>query len=68
MRAIKAFIKGHPVATYFLLAFAISWGGILLVVARRWHRLERVCQLPCWGGSGFPPGSPWLRTPLPPVQ
>ena len=32
MISIRAFIKGHSVATYFVLAFAISWGGILLVV------------------------------------
>src|SRR5512143_1056480 len=29
---IKAFIKKHPVLTYFTLTFAISWGGILLVI------------------------------------
>ena len=32
MTTIKAFIKRHPVLTYFALAFAISWGGILFVV------------------------------------
>jgi uncharacterized protein len=29
---IKAFIKGHPLLSYFALAFAISWGAILLAV------------------------------------
>jgi membrane protease YdiL (CAAX protease family) len=32
MKTIKAFIKSHPVMSFFVLAFAISWGGILLVV------------------------------------
>jgi len=32
MTAIKAFIKRHPVLTYFALTFAISWGGMLLVI------------------------------------
>jgi membrane protease YdiL (CAAX protease family) len=32
MRSIKALTKEHPVAIYFVIAFAISWGGILLVV------------------------------------
>src|SRR5215207_7845109 len=32
MKTIKAFIKIHPVLSYFALAFAISWGAILLVV------------------------------------
>ena len=32
MKTIKAFIKRHPVLTYFTLTFALSWGGILLVI------------------------------------
>jgi membrane protease YdiL (CAAX protease family) len=32
MKAIKAFIEGHPVISYYALAFAISWGAILVAV------------------------------------
>ena len=32
MSNMMAFIRRHPVATYFALTFAISWGGFLLVV------------------------------------
>ena len=32
MKTIKAFIKSHPVLSYYALAFAISWGAILLAV------------------------------------
>ena len=32
MATIKSFIKNHPVLTYFAAAFAISTGGILMVV------------------------------------
>jgi hypothetical protein len=32
MTATRAFIKKHPVLSYYALVFAISWGGILLVV------------------------------------
>ena len=32
MSTIRAFIKRHPVPTYYALAFAISWGGIIIVV------------------------------------
>jgi hypothetical protein len=42
MSSINAFIKKNPMLTYFALAFAISWGGILLIV----------------GGPGGIPGTP----------
>jgi membrane protease YdiL (CAAX protease family) len=42
MTTIKAFIKGHPLVSYFALTFAISWGGVLLVI----------------GGPGGIPGNP----------
>ena len=29
---IKAVVKQHPILTYYVLAFAISWGAILLIV------------------------------------
>ena len=29
---MATFIKKHPVVTYFALAFALSWGGVLLVI------------------------------------
>ena len=32
MTTIKAFIKNHAVTAYFVLTFALSWGGFLLVV------------------------------------
>ena len=32
MTTIKAFITKHPVATYFAITFAVSWGGLLLVI------------------------------------
>jgi uncharacterized protein len=32
MKIVKAFVKGHPMLGYFALAFAISWGAILIVV------------------------------------
>src|SRR5829696_3365484 len=32
MKTIKAFLKSHPVLSYYALAFAITWGTILIVV------------------------------------
>lgn len=32
MTAIRNFIKGHPLQTYFALAFTLSWAGVLLVI------------------------------------
>ena len=31
-RSPTGVFKRHPVATYYILTFAISWGGVLLVV------------------------------------
>jgi CAAX protease family protein len=42
MKTITAFIKRHPVLTFYALAFVLSWGGILIVV----------------GGPGGYPGTP----------
>jgi uncharacterized protein len=32
MMIIKAFIRSHPLLSFFALVFAISWGGVLLVI------------------------------------
>jgi uncharacterized protein len=32
MTTIKPFVKSHPVLSYFAITFAISWGGMLLVI------------------------------------
>ncbi|HEX5418241.1 MAG TPA: CPBP family intramembrane glutamic endopeptidase, partial [Chloroflexota bacterium] len=51
MTTIKAFINGHAVLTYFALAFAISWGGVLVII----------------GGIAGIPGTPEETTTLFPV-
>ncbi len=48
MKTITAFIKRHPVLTFYALAFALSWGGILIAV----------------GGPGGYPGTPKQVTQL----
>ncbi len=32
MKTIKAFIESHPLLSYFVLAFAVTWGGFVLAV------------------------------------
>ena len=49
MRTIKAFIKSHPLLSYFVLTFTISWGGMLLVMVV--------------GGSGGIPMLAWVAGP-----
>ena len=49
MKTIKALIKSHPLLSYFALTCAISWGGMLLVIAV--------------GGSGGVPMLAWVAGP-----
>ncbi|HEX5914744.1 MAG TPA: hypothetical protein VFY54_16615, partial [Rubrobacter sp.] len=49
MNTIKALIKSHPMLTYFALTFAISWGGMLLLILA--------------GGSGGIPMLAWVAGP-----
>jgi hypothetical protein len=49
MTTIRAFINSHPLLAYYALAFAISWGGFLMVV----------------GPGGFPGTKEQLETLLP---
>ncbi len=49
MKSIKAFIKSHPLLSYFALTFAISWGGFLIVA----------------GSGGIPGTREQFETPLP---
>jgi len=51
MSTIKTFIKNHPVLTFYAVVFAISWGGILIVV----------------GGPGAIPGTAEQVEPLSPL-
>lgn len=34
MSKIQAFIKDHPILSYYVLVFVISWGGMLLFIVR----------------------------------
>jgi uncharacterized protein len=49
MKTIKVFIKSHPVISYFALTFAISWGGMLLIMVA--------------GGAGGIPMVAWVAGP-----
>jgi membrane protease YdiL (CAAX protease family) len=50
IRSIQAFIKRYPVLTYFVLVFAISWGGFVAAfgpdsLPLSWERFERLGPL-----------------------
>jgi hypothetical protein len=32
MKTIRAFIKSHPLLSFYALAFSITWGGLIMVV------------------------------------
>jgi hypothetical protein len=49
MKTIKAFIKSHPLLSYFALTFGISWGGMLLIIGA--------------GGAGGYPMLAWVAGP-----
>ena len=51
MKTVKNFVMKHPVLTYYVLVFTISWGGILLVV----------------GSSGYPGTSEEIEKLSPPA-
>jgi hypothetical protein len=53
MTAIRAFIKSHALLSYFTLTFAISWGGILMLVGF---------------GTGETSGTTWQSDPLLPFM
>ena len=53
MTAIRAFIKSHALLSYFTLTFAISWGGILMLVGL---------------GTGGTSGTTWQSDPLLPFM
>ena len=61
MRTTKAFIKRHPLLSYIALTFAISWGGILLVVGGpggivgRGEQIERLFLLVFLANLAGPP-------------
>jgi hypothetical protein len=56
-------IERHPASTYVALTFAISWGGVLIVVGpggfpgtrEQFDRLLPLAALAMIAGPGYPP-------------
>ena len=44
MATIKAFIASHPVVSYYVFAFAISWDSVVIVQDRAWNNRCRDLQ------------------------